>query len=94
MAGRIVPESSGEKNSFFRLLLDLENRGYFIRGVYAEHQNVRGRDIHLKLISSSGDINYYAVKKFRTTAPHEVTYYAIDKYRRWLRQYKRQPVKS
>ncbi|EDJ9088392.1 hypothetical protein GFI45_25635 [Salmonella enterica subsp. enterica] len=91
MAERIVPESRGEKNSFFRLLLDLENRGYFIRGIYAERQNIRGREIHLKLISSDGHIKYYSVKKFRRTAPHEATHYAINKYRRWLKQYKSQP---
>ncbi|EBB3303578.1 hypothetical protein CJR44_22885 [Salmonella enterica] len=94
MAGRIVPESSGKKNSFFRLLLDLENRGYFIRGVYAEHQAVRGRDIHLKLISSGGKIEYYSVKKLRSTATREAAHYVIDKYRRWLKQYKSQPIKS
>ncbi|MEH8586801.1 hypothetical protein RAG56_27980 [Klebsiella pneumoniae] len=94
MAGRIVPESSGEKNSFFRLLLDLENRGYFIRDVSAERRESYGREIYLTLIPSDGGMEHYPLKQFRRNASREAVYNTIDKYIRWLRQYKRQPIKS
>ncbi|ECJ2454799.1 hypothetical protein FNU92_22710 [Salmonella enterica subsp. salamae] len=94
MAGRIVPESSGEKNSFFRLLLDLENRGYFIRDVSAERRASYGREIYLTLIPSDGGMEHYPLKKFRRNTSREAVYNTIDKYIRWLRQYKRQPIKS